>query len=210
MTELLVRAYRSEVHQLDPETLDARLVPYGVQADVAELTPDGVRSFVEEFEAGAFDRQVTSPEPGVVRRINLLDEHEGGSGKVGVATMLVEKADGLHGRFRLLPTRAADVAALLDAGIGDVSIGFVPLKGGTYQRGNVTVRSRAHLVHVALEAVGAYPGAEVLAMREAADIEVVEAEAEAERRQAAADLDAWLEAERAKQAALLERHALGG
>ena len=208
MTDVLYRSFPSTVERVSAEVLSVRAVPYGVKASVVEVTPTGVESYEEAFAPGAFVKQATSTEPGVVRRVNLVDEHEGGSGKLGVATALRDDASALAADFFVLPSRRDDLDGLLRIGVDAVSIGFVPLANGTrVQRDGTRLRTRAHLVHVALVAQGAYPGAEVLAFRDAADVAEAEAAAEAEAERARRELAAYLDAEKAKHEAWLAKVA---
>lgn len=208
MSEVLFRSFPSTFERSSAETLTARIVPYNVKASVIEMTPSGVEQYDEAFAPGAFARQAGSTETGVVRRVNLVDEHEGGSGKLGIALALRDSPDALAADFMILPTRRADVDALLASGVSDVSIGFVPLKSGTSMlKDGTRLRQRAHLVHVALVAAGAYPGAEVLAFREAAEADAEDAAVEAEHERDRRDLADWLDRERARNEAWRERVA---
>lgn len=211
MTEILFRSFPSTIERSSPETLTARIVPYGVKASVVEMGPDGVEQYEEAFAPGAFARQASSTETGVIRRVNLVDEHEGGSGKLGIAVALRDSPDALAADFMILPTRRADVDALLASGVSDVSIGFVPLRSGTSRmRDGTRLRQRAHLVHVALVAAGAYPGAEVLAFRDAAEADAEDAAIVQDRDRERLELAGWLEQEKARNDAWREKVARPG
>jgi len=198
MPDTLLRAFGANL-RLAPDTstpdarlLEGRLVPYGETADVVDEGPDGVQRYREAFQAGAFSRQVAAATTngGVARRIAFYDQHHDGLGKVGHLLAFDERPDGLYGTMRVLPRYVADVETMLSDGVDGLSVGFVPLK--TMRLDGVRVRTSAHLVHVALEALGAYESARVLALRAAAD-EVDEVEQAARERQAFDDeLAAWL------------------
>lgn len=197
MDEILCRAFGARVERSEPGVLRARLVPYGVRIEVVD--PAG--SYAEEFARGAFARQIETArrDLGVMRRVQLRDEHERGSGKIGWASSLEDRSDALYGEFAILPSRQADVEALLEGGISDVSIGFAPL--ATRSAGGVKIRTRVRLDHVALEPAGAYPGAEVLALR--ADMPDAETEAEAEaadHEERLTEAQRWLQEATARQA----------
>jgi HK97 family phage prohead protease len=203
MTEILLRAFEATVERTTPETLSARLVPYGKPAQVVEITDKGVVRYTEEFARGAFDFQVKHREArAVAGRVRLLDEHEGGSGKLGAARALAERDDGLYGEFMVFASRAHDVEQLLDGGQVGVSIGFHPTSKPLVRNDGTFVRTSAFLHHVALVPEGAYPGAEVLSFRDAEMVEADAAEAarlvEEEAARARQELADWLAREKAR------------
>lgn len=175
----------------------ARLVPYGAVADVADLTSDGkIEQYTEGFRKGAFDRQMSTSEPGVLQRVLLTHEH--GGDRLGPLVSLEEKDDGLYGEFRVLPSRRDDVVMLSDVGVRELSVEFMERKGGTVVEDGVRWRTDVHLHGAALVARGAYgvAGAGILAMRSLDDLAAEQAEAAAKAR---ADAEA-AEAEAAAKA----------
>lgn len=235
-----VRAFPATLEQVAPNQLTGRLVPYDEPTWVLDELPDGnVDIYQEGFRRSAFSTQSGSKEPGVIRRIGLIHMHDGGLGFLGPFTSLREAPDGLWGDVRILPTKAPDVEALLQAGVSGLSIEFrLPGSGATQvDADGVRWRSRAHLDRVALEAKGAYTGAQVLAYRSEHAAEIAEAEEEArlaaeaeaakkkqeideiaeveaaqaeatERKRRWDELCAREEAERAKQAELIRSHGV--
>jgi|SRR5215471_15726732 len=219
MSQLYIRAYPATLERTDQRQLTGRLVPYGVVADVLDEMPDGRFDIYREgFRPGAFGPQV-SLTAGRLAKIGLVHTHEGGLGYLGPFVGLREEADGLYGDVRVLPSKAPDVDALLEAGINELSVEF-RLRGSDntdVDGEGVRWRTRAHLDRVALEPKGAYSSAQVLAFRaeveehqreEAAAAAKAEAEAQQEAERDAAAVAALAEEQRrldAEATAALER-----
>lgn len=207
MTQLHVRAAALEYSE---GQLFGRLVPYDVSARVVDVLADGKLDVYQEgFRSGAFATQTASTEPGVIKRVAFwhTHDHQDGAGYFGPARSLVEKPDGLHGEFRVLSSKRADLADLLDEGINQLSIEFREMRGGTsVDDDGVRWRTDARIGGVVLDPRGAYPGAEVLSYRSIDELVEEQAAAEAEalqraaEEQAAAD-EAAAEAERQRAAA---------
>ena len=158
----LMRAFDVELEPGDGRTLDARIVPYDVSAVVAD--PPEMRPYRELFRPGAFERQVAAP--GRVK-VWLNFEHEQGlRGIVGHGVELKERSDGLHGTFRVHENADGDKALqLLGEGLlPGLSVEFVALRSRSVD--GVVHRLRAHIDAVSLCRQPAYPGAQVLALRE--------------------------------------------
>jgi HK97 family phage prohead protease len=200
---VLVRSFATVLERTDRRTLDGLFVPWDVPAEVADVETDrnGERQLVryrEGFRAGAFDRQVMSPEPGVVRRVVLRDQHHDGLGKLGHVVALRNVAEGLHGTVHILPSRVDDVDALIEDGVHGLSAEFHPLGRPDLSPDGTVWRTKAHLVGVALEATPAYADARVLAMRAAVEVDDEERAADEARQRELAELDAWLASARDK------------
>lgn len=154
----------------DGRTLEARLVPYNEVATV----DDGAGAYQEMFLPGAFNAQMRA-----AHRIKAFLNFRHGQtlqDQIGHATRIEDRDDGLHGELRVLENADGDKALqLLAAGMLDrLSIEFQPVRQKVV--GGVLQRISARLLGVALVPEGAYMGAEVLAVREAAETEsVVEA-----------------------------------
>jgi phage head maturation protease len=202
----LYREIAQPLEMVDRNTLEGQLVPWGVTATVTDLAPDGrFERYKERFERGAFDPQLTAGDEGVIRKVELRDQHEGGLGKMGWALALEDRPDGFWGRFRVREANVRDVAQMYEDGINGLSMSFHPLpRGGTRIDGpdgpeQIRTRVRAYLEHAALVATPAYPTARVLALRDQPGIESIEAADEvdaaeaAERRRADYEaMTAWL------------------
>jgi hypothetical protein len=203
---LLIRAVVSEITRTDKNILEAKLMPYNTRQEVTDLTADGLDTYIEEMADSMFTQQIETRDPThTLARIKFLDGHpdsptSGGHGtKMGWATMLRKDGGWLFGSFKILPSRVSDVEAMLDGGINNVSVGYVPLTSKTRADGS-KLRIKGYLDHVALEPEGAYPGAEVLAMRqkalEDADEKVIEEQTKLDR----AAIDSYLAEQDAKAA----------
>ena len=166
MTEVHVRTATLEYSE---GQLFGLLVPYNVRARVVDVLPDGKLDVYDEgFRGGAFERQAQSTEPGVIKRVAFwhTHDHQEGAGYFGPARSLEERADGLVGEFKILPTKRADLQMLIDEGHADLSVEFREARGTTeIDDAGVRWRTKAHLGGVALDPAGAYPGAEVLSYR---------------------------------------------
>jgi phage head maturation protease len=201
MAESLKRAMPTTLERIDKRTLACRYIPFGIKAMVVDPTPDGgLERYAEEFGPTVLDRQLRAAEKagGVLQRVTLMDEHSSENGtKVGYTIEMERQTDGIYGVARLLPSRIDDVEALLEDGVNQLSVEFLPHRGGTkLMRDGTKLRMDAHLLKVALVPEGAYAGSEVLAMREAEDLVTQVAEA---YQQEADDLDTWMAEQTAKQ-----------
>jgi hypothetical protein len=197
--------------ELSEGQLFGRLVPYGVVAQVADLTPSGDLDIYDEgFRKGAFARQAASTEPGVLRRVALRYEHDNPL-REGVLISLEERDDGAYGEFMILPSYRNNWRALYDAGINELSVEFRERKEiGTSIEDDVRWRVDAQLVGTALVAQGAYGavGAEVLSMRSLDEILAEQrAEREAAKERAAAEAEAAAAEVAAAEAAAAEEAA---
>lgn len=170
--QVFMRAFPAAIEQKGPRQLTGRLVPYNVIADVLDVLDETTGKFDiyrEGFRRGAFDGQVTvgSRNKGVLTRIGLIHRHEGGLGYLGPCTGLYERDDGLYGDIRVLPIHEANVEALLDAGVDELSIEFRLRNGENtiVDEQGVRWRTKVHLDQVALEPKGAYSTAQVLQFR---------------------------------------------
>jgi len=187
--------------------ITARFVPYGQVADVLDMGPDGrADRYKEAFSLGAFQKQADASlaNGGVARRITFVDQHADGLGKLGYCLSMREEPDGLYGMLRVLPDRVASVETLLADGVDGLSIGFVPLRTHR-QADGVRIRTRASLLHVALEAQPAYEDAKVLAMRAAAEEEDEEAAALRAAEAWRCELEAWMAQDEERRQALHKR-----
>ena len=94
---VLQRTFQAEIREGDGRTLEARIVPYNVQAVVAD--PPAFVPYPEMFVPGAFERQLAVPDR---VRVWLNFEHQQGlGGIVGHGVELADTPAALTGRFRV-------------------------------------------------------------------------------------------------------------
>jgi HK97 family phage prohead protease len=166
---VLHRTYQAELTAGDGRTVDVRVVPYGVSAEVSD---DGRTFYREEWAAGAFDDQLVA---GHRLKVLLNFEHQRGiSNIVGKGVELRSMPDGLHGTFRMSETQDGDKALELvrDGILDSVSLEAYAKKSVRTAEG-VVRRVKAHLYNVALCRTPAFADAKVLAVREDIEPEVV-------------------------------------
>jgi HK97 family phage prohead protease len=163
MTELLTTTAGGDlsVRSEDERIIEARLLRWG---DVAQ-TRDGP----ERFARGSF--RGTDP-----RNVGLeaIGPHgqEPGVRLVGRASSIVERDDGPYGEFRVARTRDGDelLELVRDGVYSRVSVVFEPVQSRRID--GVTERQRVNLVRVGVVERGAYPAAEVVAVRSAGEPEM--------------------------------------
>lgn len=156
-TELVRAAAATEARPAE-RRIDVRLVAWG---EVAENTPEGIR---ETFARGAF----RGTEPGRV----VLEHAQHGGAIVGAAEAVQERDDGAYATFRVARTPAGDelleLASPGPAGeppiLRDASVVFRPRRS-VIRADGVFERRAVDLVRVAVLPRGAYPSAQVLAVR---------------------------------------------
>lgn len=159
----LVREYAADFTVGDGRTVDVRIVPYGVSAEVSD---DRGRTFYrEQWEPGCFDEQLVA---GHRLKVMLNFEHLSGIGNVvGTGKALRSMPDGLHGSFGISKTQDGDKALeLINDGILDSVSLEAYAKRSVRSADGVLKRVKAHLHNVALCRQGAFPDAKVLAVRE--------------------------------------------
>jgi len=158
---LLRRTFEAELTAGDGRTLDVRVVPYGVAADVS----DGGPVYREEWAAGSFDDQLVAG-----HRLKVLlnfEHHQSFADVIGKGVALRSAPDGLHGSFEVRKTDAGDMALdLVHDGILDGISLEARAKKSIRTAEGVVRRVRAHLVNVALCRTPAFTDARVLAVRE--------------------------------------------
>ncbi len=163
MEEPIVRQFQAELSTGDGRTVDVRIVPYGVSAEVSD---DGRTMYREQWDDNCFDDQLVA---GHRLKVLLNFEHLSGIGNVvgkGVSLRSVP-GDGLHGSFRMDDDPAGNKALELvkDGILDSVSLEAYPKKSVRTADG-VVKRVKAHLQNVALCRRPAFADARVLAVRE--------------------------------------------
>ncbi len=160
-----------EISQDDGRTLEARIIPYDVEAVVAD--PPHNTPYREVFRHGAF-----APQMAAANRVDVLlnyEHQQNLSGVIGRGKSLEDRPDGLYGQFRILEHPDGDKALQLvhDGVLRGMSAEFISKRSNRTFDGLVE-RTDARLRAVALcrdfdsvfvGAKAAYQGAEVLAVR---------------------------------------------
>lgn len=161
--QILIREVPLEIPEDgDGRTLEARIIPYGESATICD-PPDYVVE-QERFAPGAFAKQINAAHR---VKVWLTTLHEQGlRGIVGHGEKLEDREDGVYATFRLHDNADGDKALQLvrEGLLPSLSVEFLDLQ--SVRRAGFVERVRAHLDRVSLVPVGAYKGAEVLALRE--------------------------------------------
>ncbi len=181
---LLCRAFAAEMTAGDGRTIDVRIVPYGVAAEVSD---DGRTSYREMWMPGAFSDQVRGAQAGRANKVMVNFRHGQTFGDViGHGISMVERDDALYGSFKILDGQDGDKALELvraDA-LSKVSLEAYSKKHARNSQG-IVQRMKGFLVNIALTPQGAYDAAAVLAIRE----EQLAAEEAEETKKVVASLD---------------------
>lgn len=147
----------------DGRNIEMLCAPFDVPAVVTDR--GNPMPYQEEFARGAFDGALKAP-----NRVLLEFEHwtPGLSGVIGHGAHLDARDDALYGRFRVLKGPDGDKALeLVDEFVARAaSVFFAPIRHVRTGSG-VVRRLKVHLDRVALCREGAYPQAQVLAVRTA-------------------------------------------
>lgn len=208
---VLDRAMTGPVEMLDENTLTGLVVPWGQDAEIVDEVDGRVEHYIEAFDRGAFDAQARSGNRGTIAKIEMVETHTSGLGKVGYALELEDRDAGQFGVFRILPRFREDVGQMVADGVDGLSIRFIPKVGGTRTawlgRMERRVRTAAHMVHVALVPEPAYTSARVHGLRDAAEDQALEEAAAAEHRREAEQLLAAMDESRQRWEHLLRSDA---
>jgi HK97 family phage prohead protease len=160
--QVLVREVPLELAEGDGRTIEARIIPYGESATICD--PPEYVTEQERFAPGAFSKQINAAHR---VKVWLSTMHEQGlRGIVGHGETLEDRDDGVYATFRVHENPDGDKALQLvrDGLLPSLSVEFIALQ--SVKRQGFVERVRAHLDRVSLVPVGAYAGAEVLALRE--------------------------------------------
>lgn len=150
--QMITRAIADPQVTVKERRIDLRMVRWG---EVATQTAEGIR---ETFARGSF----AGTDPASV--ILESQRHEGPV--VGVAEAIEERDDGAYASFRVASTPAGDeLLTLASEGImRSASVVFRPVRSRNL-KGGVTERQSVELHRVAILPRGAYPSAQVIAVR---------------------------------------------
>jgi len=157
----VLRRY-AHIDAVEGRTVDVRIVPYGVSAEVSD---DGRNFYREEWASGAFDDQLVA---GHRLKVLMNFEHQRGIANViGKGVALRSEPNELRGTFEVMKSSAGDSALeLINDGILDgISLEAYAKKTVRTVDG-VRRRVKAHLDGVALCRYPAFSDARVLAVRE--------------------------------------------
>lgn len=163
--QLRERSFPAEATVGDGRTLEVRIVPYGVAAEVSD---DGRVSYREMWMPGAFSDQVRGAMAGRANQIHVNFRHGQTIGDVlGHGLALREAPDAFYGTFRILDGPDGDKALELVRAnaLSGVSLEAFAKKTIRSAEG-IVQRVKGHLVNIALTPRGAFDQAGVLAIRE--------------------------------------------
>ena len=157
----LVRSFQAAGAEVEGRTVDVRVVPFG---EVARVSDDGLTEYDEEWMPGCFDHQLRA-----AFRIPANYKHRGGILDVvghGLALRSVP-GDGYHASFEIHETPQGETAlAMIRAGaLPSVSLEAIG-RNAIRSAAGVVQRVKADLRGLAFCPVGAFSGAQVLAVRE--------------------------------------------
>jgi HK97 family phage prohead protease len=161
--QVLVREVPLEIAEGDGRTIEARIIPYGETATICD--PPEYVTQQERFAPGAFERQINAAHR---VKVWLSTLHEQGlRGIIGHGETLEDRDDGVYASFRVHENADGDKALMMvrEGLLPSMSVEFIDLQP-TQPRNGIVERVRCHLDRVSLVPVGAYKGAQVLALRE--------------------------------------------
>jgi phage head maturation protease len=148
-------------------TAEGILVPWDQPTPIVERRGDGLVRYEELFRAGSCDRALRAP-----GRLTLTYGHSDAfTDRLGVATTLEDRKEGLWGRFafdRSKMDAARDAVTSSHQALSVTFLSVVP-KAFTEREGSLVERRSVILQSVAAVPEGAYSGARLLAVRNLAD-----------------------------------------
>jgi hypothetical protein len=151
----------------DAGTAEGILVPWDVETAIVERRGDGLVHYVEAFRRGSCDRACRAP-----GRLPITYGHSDAFGdRLGVATHLEDREDGLWGRFRFDDSKRDAARDAVSSSHRALSIAFASIvpKAFTEREGSLVERRSVILQHVAAVPEGAYSDARLLVVRNLSD-----------------------------------------
>lgn len=151
----------------DAGTAEGILVPWDVETAIVERRGDGLVHYIETFRRGSCDRALRAP-----GRLAFTYGHSDAFGdRLGVASHLEDREEGLWGRFVLDPSKRDAARDAVTSSHQALSIAFTSIvpKAFTEREGSLVERRSAILHHVAAVPEGAYADARLLVVRNIAD-----------------------------------------
>lgn len=144
-------------------TAEGLLVPWDEPTPIVERRGEGLVRYEELFRSGSCDRALRAP-----GRLTLTYGHSDAfTDRLGVATTLEDRKEGLWGRFafdRSKMDAARDAVTSSHQGLSITFMSVVP-KAFTEREGSLVERRSVILQSVAAVPEGAYSGARMLAVR---------------------------------------------
>lgn len=189
--QLHQRAFSSDVAHLEVKRdgiVEGLIVPYGEPATILEVIGGQLVEYREQFVAGAFQRAAKAPS-----RVGLTFTHSDlMADRMGYGLELRDSTEGAVMRWQLYNYAREQAEELLTTTHTGLSVTFLSItpRGGTERSGQLVTRSAVHLSSVAATDNPAYVGAKVLALRE--DAEQQREQREAEQAAIRAQVDALL------------------
>jgi phage head maturation protease len=151
----------------DAGTAEGILVPWDQPTPIVERREAGLVRYSEVFRTGSCDRALRAP-----GRLTLTYGHSDAfTDRLGVATALEDRKEGLWGRFmfdRSKVDAARDAVTSSHQALSVTFLSVVP-KAFTERDGSLVERRSVILHSVAAVPEGAYPGAQMLAVRNLAE-----------------------------------------
>lgn len=160
----------------DAGTAEGLLVPWNTPTPIVERRGDALVRYVEEFARRSFDRALRAP-----GRIPFTYGHSSAFGdRLGVFTHLEDRDAGLWGRIKFDPSKIDGARDAVTSSHQSISIGFLSVvpKPFSERDGSHVIRRSAILDHAAAVPVGAYDDARLLVVRNLADADLDETDAD--------------------------------
>jgi len=167
----------------DAGTAEGILVPWDVETPIIERRGDALVRYAEVFRRGSCDRALRAP-----GRLPFTYGHSDAFGdRLGVATHLEDRDEGLWGRFRFDTSKRDAARDAVVSSHSALSIAFASVvpKAFTERDGTLVERRSVILQHVAAVPEGAYSDARLLVVRDLSAELVDETEADIRAREEA-------------------------
>ena len=148
-------------------TAEGILVPWDQPTPIVERRGEGLVRYEELFRSGSCERALRAP-----GRLTLTYGHSDAfTDRLGVATLLEDRKEGLWGRFLFDRSKAEAARDAVTSSHQALSITFMSVvpKAFTEREGSLVERRSVILQSVAAVPQGAYPGAQLLAVRNLAE-----------------------------------------
>jgi phage head maturation protease len=161
---------------VDTGTAEGILVPWDTVAPIVERRGDALVRYDEVFRRGSFDRNLRAP-----GRLCLTYGHSNlFPDRLGVATHLEDRAEGLWGAFRFDHSKREQARDAVTSSHGGLSIEFLSVvpKAFTERDGTLVERRSAVLFAVAAVSDPAYATAGLTVVRSLDDVDLDDTDAD--------------------------------